>query len=200
MIDPEIINSLAEGGLDAHFEQSNGYLLPIAFPEGSPTHPAYGAGHATVAGTCVTMLKAWFEESTPMPNPVEASSDGLTLVDYTGSDADNLTVGGELNKLAANIALGRSGAGVHWRSDYTESIKLGEAVAIGILQEQSLTYSERRVDGAPLFFSFTRFDGRICHIEDGRVTITQPEAARAITDVTPRFVPEAGAESIPNLG
>lgn len=25
-------------------------LLSMAFPEGSPTHPAYGAGHATVAG------------------------------------------------------------------------------------------------------------------------------------------------------
>ncbi len=33
-------------------------LLPMAFPEGSPTHPAYGAGHATVAGACVTILKA----------------------------------------------------------------------------------------------------------------------------------------------
>ena len=37
------------------------YLLPMAFPEGSPTHPAYGAGHATVAGACVTVLKAFFE-------------------------------------------------------------------------------------------------------------------------------------------
>ena len=26
------------------------YLLPIAFPEGLPTHPSYGGGHATVAG------------------------------------------------------------------------------------------------------------------------------------------------------
>ena len=31
------------------------YLLPLAFPEGSPTHPSYGAGHATVAGACVTL-------------------------------------------------------------------------------------------------------------------------------------------------
>ena len=33
------------------------YLLPLAFPEGSPIHPSYGAGHATVAGACVTILK-----------------------------------------------------------------------------------------------------------------------------------------------
>ena len=37
-------------------------LLPMAFPEGSPMHPAYGAGHATVAGACVTILKAFFKE------------------------------------------------------------------------------------------------------------------------------------------
>ncbi len=38
-------------------------LLPMAFPEGSPMHPAYGAGHATVAGACVTILKAFFDTS-----------------------------------------------------------------------------------------------------------------------------------------
>ncbi|MEY4544696.1 MAG: hypothetical protein RL685_891, partial [Pseudomonadota bacterium] len=38
------------------------YFLPMAFSAGSPTHPAYGAGHATVAGACVTVLKAWFDE------------------------------------------------------------------------------------------------------------------------------------------
>src|SRR5206468_317619 len=32
-------------------------LLPMAFPEGSPTHPSYTAGHATVAGACVTILQ-----------------------------------------------------------------------------------------------------------------------------------------------
>jgi hypothetical protein len=39
------------------------HLLPMAFPEGSPTHPAYGPGHGTVAGACVTVLKAFFDES-----------------------------------------------------------------------------------------------------------------------------------------
>ncbi|MEM9316757.1 MAG: hypothetical protein AAGA95_19275, partial [Pseudomonadota bacterium] len=33
---------------------NNNRLLPMAFPEGSPMHPASGAGHATVAGGCVT--------------------------------------------------------------------------------------------------------------------------------------------------
>jgi hypothetical protein len=130
------------------------YLLPVAFPEGSPLHPSYGAGHATVAGAAVTILKAVFDESYVIPNPVVPSADGLSLAPYTGPDAGSLTVGAELNKLASNIALGRNFAGVHWRSDYEESLKLGEALAISVLQDQKLTYREP-FDG----FTFTRFDG-----------------------------------------
>src|SRR5262245_53724758 len=33
------------------------YLLPQAFPEGSPTHPCYPTGHGTVGGACITALK-----------------------------------------------------------------------------------------------------------------------------------------------
>ena len=46
------------------------YLMPMAFPEGSPTHPSYTAGHATVAGACVTILKALFDENFEIQNPV----------------------------------------------------------------------------------------------------------------------------------
>jgi hypothetical protein len=51
-------------------------------------------------------------------------------------------VGGELNKLAANLALGRDIAGVHWRSDGIEGLKLGEAVTIELLTDLRTTYSE----------------------------------------------------------
>jgi hypothetical protein len=131
---------------------ADSFLLPIAFREGSPTHPAYGAGHATVAGACVTILKAWFDESFVIPNPVVvANALGTGLLQLPGNP--QLTVGGELNKLAANIAIGRNMAGVHWRSDYTESVRLGEAVALGLLEEQKLCYNE--FSG----LSVTRFDG-----------------------------------------
>jgi hypothetical protein len=133
------------------FSQSGTYLLPMAFPEGSPLHPSYGAGHATVAGACVTILKAFFDESYVIPNPVEATSDGQSLVPYTGPA---LTVGGELNKLASNVATGRNIAGVHWRTDALESLKLGEAVAISLLQDQKNTYNEN-LSG----FTLTKFDG-----------------------------------------
>ena len=139
--------------LEKVYSQYGNYLLPMAYPEGSPTHPSYGSGHATVAGACVTILKAWFDESWVIPNPVVANDDGTELISYSGTDAGTITVGGELNKLASNIAIARNGAGVHWLSDYTESIKLGEKVAIGILQEQALTYNEDS------YFSFAKFDG-----------------------------------------
>src|SRR5205823_1929665 len=122
--------------------------------EGSPLHPAYGAGHATVAGACVTILKAFFNESFVIPEPVVPGPDGHTLWPYTCPGADRLTVGGELNELAANVALGRNFAGIHWRADYMESLKLGEAVAISILRDQRASYNEQ-FGG----FNFTKFDG-----------------------------------------
>ncbi|MDX2034820.1 MAG: vanadium-dependent haloperoxidase [Blastocatellia bacterium] len=148
-IHPEILNSAA---LPEVNRRAGTWLLPMAFPEGSPAHPAYGAGHATVAGACVTILKAWFDESYVIPDPVVPTADGLALTPYRGSDS--LTVGGELNKLASNVGIGRNIAGVHWRSDATESLKLGEAIAIAILQDYKGCYNER-FEG----FSLTKFDG-----------------------------------------
>lgn len=148
-INNEILNSTALQEVNRKY---GSYLLPMAFVEGCPTHPAYGAGHATVAGACVTILKWWFDESWVIPDPVVASPDGLSLVSYRGSD--NLTVGGELNKVAANVGLGRNIAGVHWRSDATESLKLGEAIAISVLQDLKHCWNER-FEG----LSLTKFDG-----------------------------------------
>ncbi|HEX7333623.1 MAG TPA: vanadium-dependent haloperoxidase [Pyrinomonadaceae bacterium] len=154
----EILNSFNDSNRLGGFMPPGNALLPMAFPEGSPTHPAYGAGHATVAGACVTILKAWFKETTRLVDigldPVQPTDDGLSLVPYTGSDAGDLTVGGELNKIASNVALGRDTAGVHWRSDANESLKLGEQIAIGILRDQRSCYNEV-FNG----FSLTKFDG-----------------------------------------
>jgi membrane-associated phospholipid phosphatase len=137
--------------LDAVHRVYGTYLLPMAFPEGSPTHPSYGAGHATVAGACTTMVKAFFDESFIIPNPVVPNSDGTGLVPYSGPA---LTAGNELDKVAANVAIGRNGAGVHWRSDYAESVLLGEAVAITVLQEQKACYNQQ-----DFVWTLTKFDG-----------------------------------------
>jgi len=149
----------------------NNLLLPMAFPEGSPMHPAYGAGHATVAGGCVTMLKAFFEmydNSNIDSSKLNAYSNGRRVLkigdkDYfepnaTGKKLVNksgpaLTIQGELDKLAANISIGRNMAGVHYYSDYYDSLRMGERIAIGILMEQAPTY------GDSMETSFDSFDG-----------------------------------------
>jgi hypothetical protein len=149
-IHSDLLNSLA---LSRTWSAYGSYLLPQAFPEGCPTHPSYGSGHGTVAGACVTILKAWFDENSVIQNPVVSNEDGQQLVPYNGRDRDALTVGGELNKLASNIASGRNMAGIHWRTDFIQSLKLGESIAIGILEEQKATYNE------VASFTFTKFDG-----------------------------------------
>jgi len=157
-IDAQALNSIA---VQKTFDEHGSYLLPQAFPEGSPTHPAYGAGHATVAGACVTILKALFDESTRLKDlrrgdfagPVTLDDSG-SPVPYTGPDADELTVGGELNKLASNIAIGRNIAGVHWRTDASAAMRLGEQIAIGLLRDQRHTYFEDFRG-----WTLTQFDG-----------------------------------------
>lgn len=133
-------------------------LLPQAYPEGCPAHPAYPAGHAAIAGACVTILKAFYDETFIIPNPQFADRDGLKLLPYKNNEA--LTIGNELNKLAANIALGRDFAGVHWRSDGIQGLLLGEAVALGLLADVIFTYPEAKSG-----FQLTAFDGSTATIQ-----------------------------------
>ncbi|WAT18686.1 hypothetical protein OZN62_03680 [Aurantiacibacter sp. MUD11] len=181
------------------FAPGQNWLLPMAFPEGSPVHGSYGAGHATVAGACVTMIKAFFEMydlsavsigGASGPEGIYRGSNGLALpqmianapalfadelslfdasrnklqqfyvpnangtaLDAWGGDASGISLLGELDKLAANISIGRDWAGVHYYTDYYESLRLGERIAVGILQEQLLTWTE------PMSMRFTSFDG-----------------------------------------
>src|SRR5947207_11757547 len=138
-IHSDVLNSSAPARV---FSKHGSYLLPAAYPEGNPQHPSYGEGHGVIAGACVTALKAFFNESFVIPNPVVASDDGKSLLPYTGSDAGQITVGGELDKLANNVALGRDLAGVHWHSDADKALLLGDADALGTLRDQRPTYHE----------------------------------------------------------
>jgi hypothetical protein len=150
-VHPEILASLQSSSRLGRYIPAGNALLRQAYPEASPTHPAYTAGHATIAGACVTILKAFFNESFVLPNPRQPSTDGLTLQPFTGP---SLTVGGELNKLASNIGQGRNMAGIHWRSDTTASLLLGEALAIQLLTEHRPTFNET-FSG----FTITKLDG-----------------------------------------
>lgn len=70
----------------------------------------------------------------------EATKDGNKLKLYKGSDVDDVTIYSELNKLASNVAFGRNMAGVHYRSDGTQGIKLGERVALCYLEDLMSTW------------------------------------------------------------
>lgn len=158
-------------------------------------HASYGAGHATVAGACVTVLKAFFEMSdfdldtsnpqlgTPLADPdyiaanqqklfeprrfsrhfkgmngrlfvppADAAAKAHEMLVDTVPDP-GVTLEGELDKLAANVAIGRNMAGVHYYADYYDSARMGERIAVGILQEQMATYPE------PVTMRLTTFDG-----------------------------------------
>jgi hypothetical protein len=131
---------------------STGGLLSQAYVEGCPLHPSYPAGHAVIAGACATVLKALFEETALVSGVVTPSEDGKSLIPATGPA---LTIGGELNKLAFNIPMGRDWAGIHYRSDTAAGLALGEAVAIAFMQDNVGTFTETFPG-----FEFTAFDGK----------------------------------------
>lgn len=147
-INPELLSSPALGLTNS---LKGTFLLPMATPSGSPLHPSYPAGHATMAGAAVTILKAYFKGSYVVPNPVVANADGTALLPYTGPA---LTIEGELNKLATNISIGRDAAGVHFRSDGDDGLVLGEEIAISVLEDLINTYHEDHPG-----FTFNKFDG-----------------------------------------
>lgn len=194
------------------FAKYKSLLLPMAFTPGSPVHPAYGAGHATVAGACVIVLKAFFktfetvngvdqpiafstlkerEEPFGMPHDIQGYGTGLvnnggqnawSRIPLDSAIAAKLTIEGELNKLAQNVAMGRSMGGVHWRTDNTRSLVLGEAIAAEILADITNDANEnpsfefrtftRRADGQPKKIRIQ--NGRI--YVDGKLTDTHGSA------------------------
>lgn len=146
---------------DSHAANGNSYFLSQAFPEGSPTHPAYPTGHGAVAGACITVLKFFFDGKHILQNPLVPSNNGATTGPYAGPGAGSLTVNGELHKLASNISFGHGTlAGIHWRSDTDTSIQLGEAVALSYLRNRAHTYNEQ------FNVSLTKLDGTIATISN----------------------------------
>ncbi len=152
----EVLNS---GAVSEVFSKYGTYLLPHADPEGCPQHPAYPEQHSIILGAQVTALKAFYDETIALRDLPNAtlfvpSDDGQTLLPYTGFDAGAMTVGGELNKLGSNIALGRDIEAVHWRSDAWQGLLLGEAIAISVMRDQRRSFNEP-FSG----FTFTKFEG-----------------------------------------
>jgi len=160
---PIHMDALNSGAVDMLHSHNGNALLPQAYPEGCPVHPSYPEGHATVAAACCTVLRAVYDEQYTMEHPVTPNADGTKLERLSGPDADFLNVGSELNKLVMNIGLGRCIAGVHWRSDFDASVKLGEQVALQYLVEQIGCLNE------PHSYTLSLFDGSIVKVTSGGV-------------------------------
>ena len=77
--------------------------MPTPSP-GTPRHPSYPSGHSTYAGAASEMLSFFFP-------------------DYKA----------EFDKLADNAGMARLWAGIHWRSDHIQGMRLGRCVAREII-------------------------------------------------------------------
>ncbi len=166
VLNSDLLNSAA---LPIVHSQYGSYLLPLAFPEGAPTHPCYPTGHGTVGGACISAIKFFFDCSQKIrplllaagSDVVVPSEDGLSLVPYTGSDRDELTINGELAKLAWNVTIGHGiHSGIHFRSSSFWSILLGEQLGISILNDRAASYFE------PFTIHITKFDGTTATISN----------------------------------
>ena len=140
---------------------SNDGLLAMGFPEGSPVHPAYPGGHSAFVAAGATVLKAFLNEDYVFQDPMAPNQGGTALDPWLG---EPLTIGGELNKLIANVTHGRDGAGMHWRSDGVGNM-IGEEAAIALLADYTISYNEE-IDGLTL----RRLNGQRIRIQNGVVT------------------------------
>jgi hypothetical protein len=92
---------------------------------GTPRHPAYPSGHSTYTGAASELLSFFFG-TTPAFAGAQPSK---------GTGTAGTTIKEELDRMADNIGLGRMWAGIHWRSDHENGMKLGRTVARLVLRK-----------------------------------------------------------------
>lgn len=171
-----ILNDIQDYNGGDPYNKPNSYTLSSTYREGSPLHPAWPSGHATIAGAAVTVLKIFFDGSTRwkslnsvingklstgISGPVEANpDDGYNSIrSYNNADSDDMTVNGELNKLATNVGIGRNWAGIHYRSDAIGGMLLGEQIAIKYMEDMLSVSVENNLNGTVPEISIQKFDG-----------------------------------------
>jgi hypothetical protein len=94
----------------------------------------------------------------PWPGaPLQASNDGTSLVT---ANTTALTIHREIRKWAWNKSFGRVALGVHYRSDITAGLLLGQAAAVQLLQETKAASLEPWGTTA-----FIGFDGQVVIIK-----------------------------------
>jgi membrane-associated phospholipid phosphatase len=139
--------------VDVSNNNNGNYLLPLAYTIGSPCHPSYPSGHATIAGAMSTVLKAWFNcdssmnavVSIPSPTAVDPPVIPLGFLGFADYESyggvSPLRIDHELDKMASNCSIMRNFAGIHYRSDAYAGLQIGEDVAIAVLTDWVKKYS-----------------------------------------------------------
>jgi hypothetical protein len=102
----------------SHLGEGNGMrrLMPNPSP-GTPRHPAYPAGHSAYAAAASELL-SWF------------------FPDYRE----------EFNRLADNAGMARLWAGIHYRSDHIQGMRLGRCVACLVIDQLKASCIPRTPD------------------------------------------------------
>lgn len=157
-ITPELMSSNVLSRIVQYNDNNYGdqtLMLPLAYAEGAPAHPSYPSGHATIAGACVTVLKILFDGSHTITNAVEANASGTSLNPINFQP----TVKEELNKLAANVSIGRNFGGVHYRSDGPAALRLGEQIA-----HNAMEYVLHGANEGQPPLEYENFDGNTRHL------------------------------------
>ena len=141
------------------------YLMPLAYSQGSPFHPSYPGGHATIAGAMVAIMKAWFNCDSLIPAVVpDMNGENLVLyrLESDPTEVQFLRIEDELNKIATNCSHSRNMAGIHYRIDSESGIAIGEQVAIDVLTEEVNKYSDE------ITFRFRRRTGEVVTISNNK--------------------------------
>jgi hypothetical protein len=127
----------------------------MVIPVGDGTTDADLAHGGTATGVRQTALSTIADESGGSDGTVAAAQDEI-------EDAydSTVTVNDELNKLAANMALGRNWAGIHYRTDGIDGFLVGEQAAVRYLQDHMRHY-DLPFDGYRLEPFFDTYPGTL---------------------------------------
>jgi membrane-associated phospholipid phosphatase len=159
-------------------------FMPMAYSQGSPCHPSYPSGHATIAGASATILKAWFNCDNKIQLVVPNSSgDSLEAYREVGGDSYDILVkiGDEIDKLASNCGITRNFAGIHYGSDAYGGLLLGEQVAIALLKDEVHKYQDK------ICFRFRKRNNDIVEIKNHNDIIT-PESETTYSNVANQYI------------
>jgi hypothetical protein len=117
-------------------------------------------------------------QETRLVSVADSAATGGTIAATPGEIDDarsaTVTVADELNKLAANMALGRNWAGIHYRTDGIDGFLVGEQAAVRYLQDHvrqhNLPFDGYRLE--PFFDTYPgTLDGARPNVDGGQILI-----------------------------